>query len=97
MAQYSFETIKTLLNRSIENGWEAKLTLRINSRDYMIIIYNDHCSFQRIGRYDRSGEYNFSSLEELYKAQQIDEICLEKKKKKIEAFDCLDFELQGFI
>ena len=73
MAEYGFETIKTLLHKSIENGWEAELTLYINS-----------------------GEYNFASLDELYVAEQVDGIILERDWEKIEYFDCVDFEMQGF-
>lgn len=36
MAEYDFETIKTLLQKSIENGWEAELTLYMNNREYLI-------------------------------------------------------------
>ena len=49
MAEYDFETIKTLLLKSIDNGWEAELTLYMNSREYMIIFYDDHSDFQRCG------------------------------------------------
>ena len=96
MAEYDFETIKTLLHKSIENGWEAELTLYINSREYMIIIYDDHCSFQRCDYKDGSGEYDFTSLDELYAAEQVDGIILERDWEKIEYFDCVDFEMQGF-
>ena len=96
MSEYNFETIKTLLHKSIENGWEAELTLYINSREYMIIIYDDHCSFQRCGYKDGSGEYDFASLDELYAAEQVDGIILERDWEKIEYFDCVDFEMQGF-
>lgn len=97
MLTYDFETIKCLLLKSIQNGWETELTLAINNKEYMIIIYDDHCSFQRCGHRDGSGEYDFSSLDELYVAEQVDGIILERDWGKIEYFDCLDFELQGFI
>ena len=96
MVTYDFETIKNLLQKSIENGWEAELTLYMNNREYMIIIYDDHCSFQRCGYKDESGEYDFSSLDELYMAEQVDGIILERDWGKIEHFDCADFEMQGF-
>lgn len=96
MAIYDFRTIKTLLQKSIENGWEAELTLYINNKEYIIIIYKDHCSFQRCGYKDGSGEYNFLSLEELYKTEQVDGILLERDWEQIEGFDCIDFEIQGF-
>lgn len=96
MATYDFETIKNLLQKSIENGCEAELTLFINGTEYMIIIYDDHCSFQRCGYKDGSGEYDFASLDELYVTEQIDGIILERDWEKIEHFDCVDFEMQGF-
>lgn len=43
----------------------------------MIIIYEDHCPFQRCGTpKEVNVEYNYESLDELYKAQQIDGIVL---------------------
>ncbi len=45
----------------------------------MIIIYDDHCSFQRCGSLEeQSGEYNYKTLDELYKAQQVDGIIIER-------------------
>lgn len=34
MAAYDFETIKTLLQKSIENGWEAELTLFFEIQEF---------------------------------------------------------------
>lgn len=96
MVTYDFQTIKELLQKSIDNGWEAELTLYMNNKEYMIIIYDDHCSFQRCGYKEGSGEYDFSSLDELYVAEQVDGIILKRDWDDIEYFDCLDFEMQGF-
>ena len=96
MVTCDFQTIKDLLQKSIENGWEAELMLYMNHMEYMIIIYNDHCFFQRCGYKNGSGEYNFSSLDELYVAEQVDGIILKRDWGKIEYFDCADFEIQGF-
>ena len=96
MVTYDFQTIKDLLQKSIENGCEAELTLYMNHREYMIIIYDDHCSFQRCGYKDGSGEYDFLSLDELYVAEQVDGIILKRDWEKIEYFDGVDFEIQGF-
>ena len=50
-----------------------------NPNKYIIIIYEDHCPFQRCGTpKEVNGEYNYESLDELYKAQQIDGIVLER-------------------
>ena len=95
MDKIDFETIKALLLQSIENGYEAELTLYLNNREYMIIIYDDHCSFQRCGYLDGSGEYRFPSLDALYEAEQIDDIILARDWDKIEWFDCMDFDIQG--
>ena len=46
MAAFDFDTIKSLLQKSIKNGREAELTLYISNREYMIIIYDDCCSFK---------------------------------------------------
>ena len=95
MEKFDFETIKALLLQSIKNGFEAELTLYIDNREYMIIIYDDHCSFQRCGYLDGSGEYRFPSLDVLYEAEQIDGIILARDWDKIEWFDCMDFDAQG--
>lgn len=71
MPKYTFEEIKELLLKSIyENNCEAELRLIFYNKpeEYMIIIYDDHCSFQRCGIEDKaSGEYNYKTLDELYK------------------------------
>ena len=97
MVTYDFEVIKTLLQKSIENGCEAELILYINSTEYMIIIYDDHCSFQRCGYEDGSGEYDFSSLDELYVTEQVDGIILKRDWGKIEYFDYLPVKTKMII
>lgn len=99
MTNYTFEDIKGLLLKSIrEHGFESELRLRFhdNPNEYMIIIYNDHCSFQRCGAPEKaSGEYNFESLDELYKTQQIDDIVLERDWEKVRDLECIDFDILG--
>ncbi|WP_252723401.1 hypothetical protein [Treponema pedis] len=99
-AEFSFEEIKMLLLKSIgEYNCEAELSLYFenNPYEYMIIIYKDHCSFQRCGAKEiQSGERVFNTLDELYKAKQVDDIVLARDWDKINAFDCMDFELLGF-
>ena len=89
MAKYTFEKIKKLLLKSInENNYELELTIRfvdkINS--YMIIIYADHCSFQKCDK-GLTEEKNYKTLDELYKAQQIDDIIFERDWDKIIEFN----------
>lgn len=80
MLKYSFEDIKTLLLKSIKEKYEAELYVILNHYEYMIIIYEDHCSFQKCGYKDNndyipsSGEMCFQTLDELYHAQLIDDI-----------------------
>lgn len=61
MTNYTFEEIKGLLLKSIqEHDFESELRLCFhdNPNEYMIIIYDDHCSFQRCGNpKEASGEY----------------------------------------
>ncbi len=62
MEKYTFEEIKDLLLKSInENDCESELTIRFIDRDnvYMIIIYDDHCSFQRCDG-GLTGEKNYT-------------------------------------
>ncbi len=64
---------------AISPDFESEITLCFSGREseYMMIKYDDHVSFQRCGnRSERSGEVGFSSLEELYNARTIDDICL---------------------
>ena len=42
-----------------------------------------------------SGEYNFESLDELYKALQIDGIVLERDWEKVRDLECIDFDILG--
>ena len=78
MPKYTFEEIKRLLSDCVyEHKCEAELWLTFADKpyQYMIIIYGSHCSFQRCGKKaEQSGEYDYASLDELYKARQIDDI-----------------------
>lgn len=99
MAKYTFEEIKELLLKSInEDHIEAELRLTFNdkSNEYMIIIYDDHCSFQRCGKLEEQTVANYKTLDEMYKAQQVDNIILERDWDKIIEFDCVDFEILGY-
>lgn len=62
----------------------------------MIIIYDDHCSFQRCGKVKEQTVSNYKTLDELYKAKQVDGIMLEKDWNKIKEFDCVNFEMSDY-
>lgn len=53
----------------------------------MIIIYDDHCSFQRCGYRDGSGELDYNDLDELYRAEQPDGIVLARDWDEIERIE----------
>ncbi len=99
MPKFTFEEIKEFLLQSIqEHKCEAELSLFFsdNPNEYMIIIYEDHCSFQRCGNIENtSGEYNYATLDELYQATQIDNIILEKDWTKVTDIDCFAFDALG--
>ena len=88
MTNYTFEEIKGLLLKSIqEHDFESELRL---------CFHDNHCSFQRCGNpKEASGEYNYESLDELYKAQQVDGIVLERDWGKIKELQCTDFDILG--
>lgn len=97
MPKYTFEEICNMLLESInEYHCEAEVALKFADRphEYMIIIYEDHCSFQRCGnRQVGSGEYTYQTLGDLYQARQIDGIILEKDWNKITDISCIDFDI----
>ena len=98
MSGYTFEEIKGLLLQCIEQfQCEAELRLKFAGRpyEYMIIIYDDHCSFQRCGIGEQGGERRFASMDALYRAEQIDGIVLERDWGDICSFDCMDFDVLG--
>ncbi|MDE6592562.1 MAG: hypothetical protein K2K57_05810 [Oscillospiraceae bacterium] len=95
MPQYSFEDIKALLQKSISLGFEAELSITFSDRpgEYMIIIYDDFCSFIKCGTEGESALQNYPSLDELYKAVQPDGIVLERDWEKITELYCPDFDI----
>ena len=79
----SFEEF-TLLFDSIRGEPEFEILFRDTKKEYMIIRFDDHVSFQRCGAYDGSGEYNYASLQELYQTITVDGICLKDSWNTIE-------------
>lgn len=75
-----------------------------HANTYMIIKYDDHVSFQRCGVSDGSGEFDYSSLSELYQTTTVDGICLKDEWDYIQTiiadsmYDLsIPEELSGFI
>ena len=93
MPKYSFDDIKDKMSGMTQVGREPEMTLCIYGKEYMIIGYSDHCSFQRCGVKDGSGEFDYRTLDDLYNQETVDKILLSKGWDDIEDFECLDFEL----
>lgn len=98
MPKFSWEEIKELLEKSISEGFEAELRLGFADRaqEYMLIIYEDGCSFGRCGRPEEQTIEWFDTLDALYAAEQADGILLERDWGKISWMECLDFEMLGY-
>lgn len=89
---YPYEYFKNKLLSLTERGFEPELRLYLRGKEYMIIAYDDHCSFQRCGYRDGSGEFNYSSLDELYTTVSVDGILLEKEWADIRDWECFEIE-----
>lgn len=98
MPKFSWEEIKELLEKSISEGFEAELRLGFadKAQEYMLIIYEDGCSFGRCGRPEEQTIEQFDTLDALYAAEQVDGILLERDWGKISWMECLDFEMLGY-
>ena len=98
MPRFSWEEIKELLEKSISEGFEAELRLGFadKAQEYMLIIYEDGCSFGRCGRPEEQTIEWFDTLDALYAAEQADGILLERDWGKISWMECLDFEMLGY-
>lgn len=94
MPEISIDKIKEMLMAAIDEGYESELTINFThkSAEYMIIIYSDHCSFQRCGYRDGSGEIDFDDLDTLFEAELIDGIVLSRDWDKVDYMECVDFD-----
>lgn len=67
------------------NEPEIELYFKDKNNHYMIIKYSDYITFQRCGVKEKlSKEIKFKSLDELYNAKTIDDICLKSEWENIE-------------
>ena len=72
---FTSEQFKELYNK-LEGEPEFKIYFSNHSNVYMIIKYSAKVSFQRCGVSNGSGEFYFDSLNSLFAANTIDNICL---------------------
>ena len=97
---YYIDYVKQVINELVKMDFEPELSLcfRGNESEYMIIGYADHVSFQRCGYYDGSGEIDYKTLDELFEAELIDGICLNRDWNKVVDIWCspsmIDFEFK---
>lgn len=74
---FTSEQFKELYNK-LEGEPEFRIYFSNHSNEYMIIKYSAKVSFQRCGVSNGSGEIYFDSLDSLFAANTIDDICLER-------------------
>ncbi len=79
----SFEQFKAIYN-AVGGEPEFEICFSNKSSEYMIIKYKNEVSFQRCGIENGSGEVFFDSLDELFSATTIDNICLKEQWTNIE-------------
>ena len=87
--RYSFEQIKNYLQELLEKCCEPELSLWIDGKEYMIILYPDFCSFAKCG--ERIKVLEFKSLDDLYLTEVCDGIVLQNDWNKITRIECSDF------
>ena len=87
---YTIDDIKRILTTYMRLDIEPDLTMvfRDRPKEYMIIGYPGHVSFQRCGYKDGSGEMNFPDLEMLFSSELIDGICLQRDWHKVTSIWC---------
>lgn len=81
----TFEQLKKLAESCVLQGGEPEIWLSFcdKKNDYMIIAFEDRCSFQHCGSYDGSDEYYYETLDELYETETVDGILLKRDWDKI--------------
>lgn len=97
----TFERMKALAEKLVLHGGEPEIWINFSDRknDYMIIAFEDKCSFQRCatqGRreYDGSRELFYKTLDELYETETVDGILLKRDWDKITDIWSDDFDIQ---
>lgn len=96
MIEFTFAEMKQKLNRLTKMDFEPELRLYFPGGEYMIIAYDDHCSFQRCGAPGQgSGEVDYPTLDDLYRAETVDGICLARDWGKAEGWECFELDALG--
>lgn len=97
----TFERMKALAEKLVLHGGEPEIWINFSDRknDYMIIAFEDKCSFQRCAtqgrrKYDGSGELFYKTLDELYETETVDGILLKRDWDKITDIWSDDFDIQ---
>lgn len=86
----TFERMKALTEKLVLHGGEPEIWINFSDKtnDYMIIAFEDKCSFQRCATqgftvFDGSGEFFYKDLDELYETETVDGILLKRDWNKI--------------
>ncbi len=87
---YTIDDIKRIITTFVRVDIEPEMSLSFRDKEseYMIIGYPGHVSFQRCGSDNGSGEIDYGSLDELFDAESIDEICLTRDWYKVTDIWC---------
>lgn len=93
----TFEELKETAHRHRDMEPEIWLNFSDRKGDYMIIVFNDKCSFQRCGTpgvtpFDGSGEVFCKSMDELYETETVDGILLKRDWDKITSINSFELE-----
>lgn len=98
----TFERLKELAGNEVARGAEPEIQINFSDKtnDYMIIAFEDKCSFQRCassgwkrGGYDGSGEVFYRSLDELYETETVDGILLKRDWDKITSIYSFELDI----
>ena len=73
----------------MEKYCEPELSLWMEGQEYMIVLYRDFCSFQKIGVDNEV--MKFASLQDLSSAKVHDGIVLKKDWDRVTKIECIDF------
>ena len=79
----TFEEAKKMISALAEYG-DVEFCITLDGQEYMIIQYEDHCTFQRCGYNTGSEEFPYPTIDDLYEAIIVDGICLKECWKQIE-------------
>lgn len=93
----TFEELKKIALRHADMEPEIFLNFSDKTGDYLIIVFEDKCSFQRCGTqgvspFDGSDELFYKTLDELYETETVDGILLKRDWDKLTSIHSFELE-----